>query len=91
MPALDNYDQDDIDDEGLDESVSYEEQQNARLRAEQELDRRDAREDPTGRRQRLPGALEGKPSILTKTFQNDRCTFLKRYLDPQATVSLGWQ
>ena len=79
MPALDNYDQDDIDDEGLDESVSYEEQQNARLRAEQELDRRDAREDPTGRRQRLPGALEGKPSsFLNKTewplyFLQARC------------------
>ena len=60
MPELDQYDQDDIDDEEVDENVTFEEAQNARLRAEHELDRRDAREGVTGRRQRLPGALEGE-------------------------------
>lgn len=59
MPELDQYDQDDIDDE-VEQNVTYEEAQNLRLRAERELDRRDAREGVTGRRQRLPGALEGR-------------------------------
>ena len=59
MPELDQYDPDDIDDGAVDQEVGYEEAQNNRLRAERELDRRDAQEGVAGRRQRLPGALEG--------------------------------
>ena len=70
MPELDRYDQDDIDDEEVDENVTFEEAQNARLRAERELDRRDAREGVTGRRQRLPGALEGECGSPSHRFLN---------------------
>ena len=59
MSGLDRYDQDDIDDADVGQDVTFEEAQAARLRAEAELDRRDAREGVGGRRQRLPGALEG--------------------------------
>ena len=62
MPELDRYDEADIDDE-VNQDVTYEEAQRARLLAERELDRRDAREGVTGRRQRLPDALEGEPII----------------------------
>ena len=59
MPALDRYDTEAVDDEAMDE-VTFEEAQAARLRAEREMERRDVREGRvTGRRARLPGALEG--------------------------------
>lgn len=68
MSALDRYDQDDIDDADAGQDVTFEEAQAARLRAEAELDRRDAREGVGGRRQRLPGALEG--SLLQSYTEN---------------------
>ena len=59
MPALDRYDAEGVDDDGQEE-VTFEVAQAARLRAERELDQRDVREGRfTGRRARLPGALEG--------------------------------
>lgn len=62
MSALDQYDAADIDDGEVGQDVTFEEAQAARLRAEAELDRRDGREGVGNRRQRLPGALEGKCS-----------------------------
>lgn len=59
MSALDRYDDADIDDNEVGQDVTFEEAQMNRLRAEADLDRRDAREGVGGRRQRLPGALEG--------------------------------
>ena len=59
MPGLDQYETNDLDDED-EHDVTYEEAQAARLQADRELDRRDMREGrATGRRQRLPEALEG--------------------------------
>ena len=61
MPALDRYDAEGVDDEATDE-VSFEQAQAARLRAEREMEQRDIRDGRfTGRRSRLPGALEGRP------------------------------
>lgn len=50
MPALDRYDQRDIDDDVVEEG--FEDREAARLRAEDEMDRAQGR-----RRTRLPGAL----------------------------------
>lgn len=59
MPALDRYDDRDIDDDVAGEN--FEEREEARLRAERAMDRAEGR-----RRQRLPGALlEGQPLLLT--------------------------
>ena len=59
MPELDRYDPRHIDD-AASEGGSFGAAQEARLRAEEALDRRDQREGrATGRRARLPGALEG--------------------------------
>ena len=59
MPALDRYDAEGLEDEEVGE-VSFEQVQAARLRAERDMERRDVREGRfTGRRSRLPGALEG--------------------------------
>ena len=56
MPALDRYDNRDIDDDV--EEENFEDREDARLRAERAMDRADGR-----RRARLPGALlEGQPS-----------------------------
>ena len=63
MSGLDRYDDADLDDNEVGQDVTFEEAQAARLRAEADLDRRDAREGVGGRRQRLPGALEGTISI----------------------------
>ena len=63
MPGLDHYEEDGLDEE-VSEDVGYEEAQARRLRAEDEMDRRDVREGrATGRRARLPGALEGNSSL----------------------------
>jgi len=62
MSGLDRYDEEGIDDQEGGEDVTFEEAQAARLRAERDLDRRDAREGIVGRRQRLPQALEGQCS-----------------------------
>ncbi len=56
MPALDRYDNRDIDDEVVGET--FEDREGARLRAEREMDRTQG-----VRRTRLPAALlEGQPS-----------------------------
>lgn len=66
MPALDRYEDADIDDDVEDADVSFE----ARLRAERELDRRDVREGRVPRRRRLPGALEGTaPDMVSWNHQ----------------------
>ena len=68
MSGLDRYDPDDIDDADVGQDVTFEEAQAARLRAEADLDRRDAREGVGNRRQRLPGALEGdKEPVIALT------------------------
>jgi hypothetical protein len=57
MPALDRYDDRDIDDDV--EGETFEEREEARLRAERAMDRAEGR-----RRTRLPGALlEGQPLL----------------------------
>lgn len=62
MPALDRYDNRDIDDDV--EEEDFEEREAARLRAERAMDRADGR-----RRARLPGALlEGQASWLRTQF-----------------------
>ena len=62
MSALDRYEGEGVDDEATDE-VDFMQAQAARLRAERDMDRRDVREGRyTGRRARLPGALEGAPA-----------------------------
>ena len=59
MPELDRYDTRYIDD-AASEGGSFGAAQAARLRAELDMERRDQREGrATGRRARLPGALEG--------------------------------
>lgn len=77
MPELDQYDPEDIDDGAVDQDITYAEAQNNRLRAERELDRRDAQEGVTGRRQRLPGALEGISIFLQQrsVTVKDVCSF----------------
>lgn len=58
MPELDRYDVRDIDD--AESGGSFGAAQDARLAAERAMERRDEREGRvTGRRARLPGALEG--------------------------------
>ena len=60
MSALDQYEEEGVDDEVTGEA-DFASAQAARLRAEHEMERRDVREGRfTGRRARLPGALEGR-------------------------------
>ena len=59
MEHLDRYERDGIDADFVDD-MDAEAALDARARAEQDLDRRDAREGRVAGRRRLPGALEGK-------------------------------
>ena len=64
MPALDRYDQRDMDDDV--EEGTFEEREVARLRAEQAMDRTEGR-----RRTRLPGALlEGAAMLHARNWQS---------------------
>ena len=64
IPGLDNYDPRDIDD--AESGGSFGAAQDARLAAERAMEQRDDQEGRvTGRRARLPGALEGaQPALL---------------------------
>ena len=69
MPALDRYDQRDIDDEVLMEG--FEEREAARLRAEDEMDRAQGR-----RRTRLPGALLEGACLYLAVLAHAACVFM---------------
>jgi hypothetical protein len=93
MSGLDRYDEEGIDDvqEGG-EDVTFEEAQAARLRAERDLDRRDAREGIAGRRQRLPQALEGEPTSGLRASVGER-TFgggHSNLADPSVAIMQSW-
>ena len=88
MPELDRYDPRDIDD--AESGGSFGAAQGARLAADLAMERGDAREGRvTGRRARLPGALEGTASTAMHRLSL-RCSNRLQQAPALALSKLAW-